>query len=78
MAVLGKITYILDWSAECARRGIGAVCTASACITFAVYGEGTIICTAKVVVALFEGATVTLLALIQYVVSATIVGQAFI
>ena len=37
-AVFWKITYILDWPAECPSIGIGAVCTASACITFAARG----------------------------------------
>ena len=46
MAGLWKITYILDWSAGCPSSGVGAVCIASACITFAPRGSGTITHTA--------------------------------
>ena len=77
-AVLWKVTHSLNWSAECPSRRIGAVCTASACITFAARVEVTVTHTAGVAVTLFEGATVTLFALIHYVVSTTIVGKAFI
>ena len=77
-AVLRKITHSLDWSAECPSRGIGAVCAASACITYASSSEGTIIMTAEIAITLFEGATVTLFKWIHYGVSTTIMSQTFI
>ena len=52
MAGLWKITYILDWSAECPSSGVGAVCIASACIPFAAVGSNTITHTVQIAVAL--------------------------
>ena len=39
MAGLWKITYILVWPAKCPSIEIGAVCIASACITFVQIGR---------------------------------------
>lgn len=68
-AVLGQVTDVLDGSAQCPRRGVGAVCAAPAFIAGAARGQAAVAVAARVAVTVLEGAAVTLLALVHVVVS---------